>query len=149
MVSFLIAYASWSGNTQEVAELVEETLLREGMDVTVHRIGLGPVPDPRQFDAMIVGSFTWDKGATPDEVKDFVLDVGYKPDNVYVFGTGDTQFGGDDLFCNAAVKLAKFYASRMAPLKIEQSPRGAQEQTVIDWAKGVLQQWKHSHALKC
>ena len=26
MVSFLIAYATWSGNTQEVAELIEETL---------------------------------------------------------------------------------------------------------------------------
>ena len=27
MVSFLIAYASWSGNTQEVAEMIEETLV--------------------------------------------------------------------------------------------------------------------------
>ncbi|MBD7985229.1 flavodoxin [Sporosarcina sp. Sa2YVA2] len=148
MVSFLIAYATWSGNTQEVAELVEETILREGMDVTAHRIGLDPMPDPRQFDAMIIGSFTWDKGATPHEVKDFVADVGYKPDNVYVFGTGDTQFGGDELFCNAAVKLAKFYESRIEPLKIEQSPRGTQEKTVIDWSKGVLQHWKHLHALK-
>ena len=25
MVSFLIVYASWSGNTQEVAEIIEET----------------------------------------------------------------------------------------------------------------------------
>lgn len=148
MVSFLIAYASWSGNTEEVAEIVEETLLSEGMKVTVHRIGIGPMPDPRRFDAMIIGTFTWDKGSTPDEVKDFVADVGYKPKNVYVFGTGDTQFGGDYLFCHAAVKLARFYESAITPLKIEQSPRGTQEKKVIEWSKGVVQHWQHLHALK-
>ncbi|WP_147056717.1 flavodoxin [Sporosarcina luteola] len=148
MVSFLIAYASWSGNTEEVAEIVEETLLTEGTDVEVHRIGLGPVPDMRRFDAMMIGSFTWDKGATPEEVKDFVADIGYKPKNVYVFGTGDTQFGGDALFCHAAVKLARFYESTYKPLKIEQSPRGIQEKKVIEWTKGVVQHWQHLHALK-
>ncbi|MCM3709433.1 flavodoxin [Sporosarcina luteola] len=149
MVSFLMAYASWSGNTEEVAEIVEETLLAEGMDITVHRIGSDPVPDPHRFDAMIIGSFTWDKGSTPDEVKDFVADIGYKPRNVYVFGTGDTQFGGDELFCGAAVKLARFYESKYEPLTIEQSPRGTQEKKVIEWSKGVVQQWQHLHALKC
>lgn len=92
---------------------------------------------------MIIGSFTWDKGATPDEVKDFVADVGYKPANVYVFGTGDTQFGGDALFCNAAVRLARFYESNYEPLKIEQSPRGSQEMTVVKWTEGVLKHWLH------
>ncbi|MFC5589381.1 flavodoxin [Sporosarcina soli] len=144
MVSFLIAYASWSGNTQEVAELIEETLTSNGITVTTYRIGGGiAIPDPRQFDAMLIGSFTWDQGATPDEVKDFVADIGYKPDNVYVFGTGDTQFGGDALFCHAAVKLARFYASGYEPLQIEQSPRGVQEEKVIEWSKGVIQHWNY------
>lgn len=147
MVSFLIAYASWSGNTAETAELIEQTLVAGGASVKMHRIGTGPVPDYREFDAMIVGSFTWDQGSTPDEVKDFVLDVGAKPDHVYVFGTGDTQFGGDELFCNAAVKLARFYNSAFEPLKIEQSPRGAQEIRVTAWAEGVLDQWRHLHEL--
>lgn len=143
MVSFLIAYATWSGNTQEVAELIEETLTRKGIEVVSHRIGVGRVPNPREFDAMIIGSFTWDKGATPDEVKDFVADVGYKPANVYVFGTGDTQFGGDALFCNAAVKLARFYESNYYPLKIEQSPRGTQAIHVVKWTEGVIKHWLH------
>ena len=65
---------------EEVAEIIEETLLAERI-LTSQRIELesGPIPNPRRFDAMIIGSFTWDKGATPDEVKDFVADVGYKP----------------------------------------------------------------------
>ena len=143
MVSFLIAYASWSGNTAETAELIEQTLQAGGATVRMHRIGTGVVPDYRDFDAMVVGSFTWDQGSTPDEVKDFVLDVGAKPDHVYVFGTGDTQFGGDALFCNAAVKLARFYNSALEPLKIEQSPRGAQESRVTKWAEGVLDHWRN------
>ncbi len=141
MVSFLIAYATWSGNTQEVAEIIEQTIKDKEISVETFRIGGGVMPNPRDFEAMIIGSFTWDKGATPDEVKDFVADVGYKPDNVYVFGTGDTQFGGDALFCNAAVRLAKFYESKYAPLKIEQSPRGKQEADVADWTEGVVKNW--------
>ncbi|HJF30384.1 MAG TPA: flavodoxin [Sporosarcina psychrophila] len=143
MVSFLIVYASWSGNTQEVAEMIEETLVSENIDVVTYRIGGGTIPNPRHFDVMLFGSFTWEQGATPDEVKDFVADVGYKPDNVYVFGTGDTQFGGDTLFCHAAVKLARFYGSTYEPLKIEQSPRGVQEEKVIEWSKGVIRHWKN------
>ena len=143
MVSFLIVYATWSGNTQEVAELIQETLATENLEVTMYRIGGGVIPNPREFDAMLLGSFTWEQGATPNEVKDFVADVGYKPDNVYVFGTGDTQFGGDALFCHAAVKLARFYGSTFNPLKIEQSPRGVQEGKVIEWSKGVLEHWKN------
>ncbi|MEK4405964.1 flavodoxin [Sporosarcina sp. FSL K6-6792] len=143
MVSFLIVYASWSGNTQEVAEMIEETLVAENIAVTTYRIGGGVIPNPRDFDAMLLGSFTWEQGSTPDEVKDFVADVGYKPDNVYVFGTGDTQFGGDALFCHAAVKLARFYASPYEPLKIEQSPRGIQQEKVIEWSKGVIRNWKN------
>ena len=143
MVSFLIVYASWSGNTQEVAEIIEETLVAENIAVTTYRIGGGVIPNPRDFDVMLLGSFTWEQGSTPDEVKDFVADVGYKPDNVYVFGTGDTQFGGDALFCLAAVKLARFYASPYEPLKIEQSPRGVQQEKVIEWSKGVIRNWKN------
>ncbi|MGM7634222.1 flavodoxin [Bacillus sp. Hm123] len=142
-MSFLIAYASWSGNTEEVAELIAEQLQNQQFDVTLYQIGTDPVPNVRAFDALFLGSFTWDRGSTPDSVKDFVAEVGYKPQHVYVFGTGDTQFGGDELFCHAAVKLARFYESRYEPLKIEQSPRGQQEKKVLEWTKGVTQHWKN------
>lgn len=134
----LICYASYSGNTKEVAEMIAKELSYCLWDVHMYRIGSGPIPDPARFDLMIIGSFTWGKGATPEIVKQFVYEVGYKPANVFVFGTGDTQFGGDNLFCKAAEKLAMFYNSPLAPLKIEQSPRGSQEINVIQWTKGVI-----------
>src|SRR5690606_6769602 len=138
MVRILICYASFSGNTQEVAKIMMDKLTLDGHEVSLYRIGSGQIPDPRQYDVMFLGTFTWGKGATPIDVKDFVYELGYTPPNIYVFGTGDTQFGGYQLFCYATVKLAKFYQSTYPPLKIEQSPRGFQEIKVIEWTEGVM-----------
>src|SRR6185312_636207 len=101
-----------------------DKLCEDGIHVEEHRIGIDPPVDVSTFDYLFIGTFTWDYGCTPDEIKDFVLDVGYKPDNVAVFGTGDTQFGGEDDYCKAVDKLATFYNSKWEGLKIEQSPRG-------------------------
>lgn len=135
----LIAYLSYSGNTEEIAVYLEDYLNRAGYDVDMYEIGFGIIPDTKQYDRIFLGTFTWDLGSTPDEMKDFVLDVGYKPDNIAVFGSGDTQFGGDDLFCRAVDKLATFYNSKWPGLKIEQSPRGYQEQFIEQWLEGVLE----------
>lgn len=129
----LIAYATYSGNTKEAAELIADFLEEAGHSVSFQWIGGEPVHDVSGYDALILGSFTWAEGSVPEEVKDFILDVGYKPPNTFIFGTGDTQFGGDALFCRAAVKLARFYESPLPPLKIEQSPRGGQEGNVREW----------------
>jgi len=135
----LIAYLSYSGNTKEVAEKICGKLKEDGFRVDTHRIGIDPPVNVADYQYVFIGTFTWEMGATPDEVKDFVLEVGYKPDNVAVFGTGDTQFGGDELYCKAARKLATFYNSRWPALKIEQSPRGSQEQLIDQWVEGVLE----------
>jgi flavodoxin I len=134
----IIAYLSYSGNTKEVAELIESRLLEEKISVEMHRIGIDRPFDPEDYDYVFIGTFTWATGSTPDEVKDLILEIGYKPDNIAIFGTGDTQFGGDNLFCKAAIKLAKFYNSKWEPLKIEQSPRGSQETMIDEWIEGVL-----------
>lgn len=139
----LIAYLSYSGNTKEVAEIIAEQSRSDGMTAEMHRIGIDPPIDASEYDYIFLGTFTWDMGRTPDEVKDFVLEVGYKPEHVAIFGTGDTQFGGDMLFCKAADKLTTFYHSRWPGLKIEQSPRGSQENEVKKWVEGVLHDVKN------
>lgn len=142
MLKALIAYLSYSGNTEEVAELIRSGLRKDGADVEMHEIGIDPPIDAARYHYIFLGTFTWERGSTPDEVKDFVLEVGYKPDNVAVFGTGDTQFGGDDLFCLAVKKLAAFYDSKWPGLMIEQSPRGEQEHDVKRWLEGVFDNGK-------
>lgn len=138
----LIAYLSYSGNTKEVAEYIEDYLATERFHVDMHRIGVDPPVDVSTYDYLFIGTFTWDYGSTPDEVKDFVLEVGYKPDNVAIFGTGDTQFGIESDYCVAVDRLVTFYESKWPGLKIEQSPRGYQERNIEKWLEGVLENVK-------
>lgn len=134
----IICYLSYSGNTAEIAELIKAKLEKESILIDTHQIGIDLIPNLAEYDYIFLGTFTWDVGSTPDEMKDFVLEVGYKPSNIAVFGSGDTQFGGDELFCRAAERLANFYESKWPCLKIEQSPRGSQEKSVEHWVEGVL-----------
>ncbi|MBR3381188.1 MAG: flavodoxin [Bacillus sp. (in: Bacteria)] len=135
----IIPYLSYSGNTKEVAELIEEQLLEHRIEVDMHRIGISPPFHPEEYDVIFLGTFTWDYGRVPEDTKELIWEIGYKPDNIAVFGTGDTQFGGDDLYCAAVDKLTKFYHSKWPGLKIEQSPRGSQEEKVKAWVEGVVQ----------
>ena len=136
----IICYLTFSGNTQETAEIIKEELTKRNINTAMYEIGFGQIPSLDSYDYIFFGSFTWEQGSTPDEMKDFVAELGYKPSNVHIFGSGDTQFGGDDLFCAAASKLAKFYNTNSEPLKIEQSPRGRQEQTIIKWVDEITKE---------
>lgn len=138
----LVSYLSYSGNTEEVAQLIGQHLSAEGFCVDFCDIGMEQPSNLSIYDYIFIGTFTWAEGQTPIEVKDFVYHIGYKPDNVAIFGTGDTQFGGEKMFCLAVDKLAKFYESKWPGLKIEQSPRGFQEEKVQQWLEGVLQHAK-------
>lgn len=138
-MKILIAYLTYSGNTEEIAQHIENRMLHEGASVDMHEIGIDLVPDVQQYDYIFLGTFTWDYGATPDEVKDFILEVGYKPESIAIFGSGDTQFGGEDVYCKAVDKLVTFYGSKWDGLKIEQSPRGSQEECIDQWLEGVLE----------
>lgn len=135
-----IAYLSYSGNTQEVAEFIQERLISRGCSVDMHRIGIDAPIDPSGYDIVFLGTFTWENGRTPDEVKDFILEIGYKPNNIAVFGTGDTQFG---YYCGAVDRLVNFFNSKWSGLKIEQSPRGSQEQLIDYWLRGVMERVRH------
>ncbi len=141
----LICYLSFSGNTKELAEMIEAQISND-FEVDMYEIGFGIIPDLTQYDFILFGSFTWDKGSTPDEFKDFILDTdGYKPSHSFVFGSGDTQFGGDELFCNAVTKLHKFYDAHIYPLKVEQSPRGSQESLVEEWTIKIREWEVHEY----
>src|SRR5699024_12416020 len=97
-MKILIAYLSYSGNTEEVAELIETRLRENGISVDMYEIGFGIVPDVKEYDFLCLGYFTWDYGGTLDEVMDFILEIGYKLENLAVIGTGDIHFSGVIVF---------------------------------------------------
>lgn len=148
-MNVLVAYHSFSGNTEEMAEMIQDRLEFLGCRPEVYEIGRGAYfPDLSHYDVVMLGTFTWDLGGTPADVKDFVADVGYKPNHIAVFGSGDTQFGGDELFCLAVTKLTRFYNSPWEGLKIEQSPRGSQERKVTSWVDGIVESERNNRSIK-
>lgn len=125
-----VIYATMSGNTREVAELIAAEAKAELVPMSA------TPPDLSGYDLLFIGSYTWGQGETPDIVKDFAIGLGYKPDHVAVFGTGDTQW---TYYCGAVDRLAKFYESKYPTLKIEQSPRGHQASIVTEWTREVIE----------
>ncbi|MCG3024108.1 flavodoxin domain-containing protein, partial [Escherichia coli] len=71
MNKVLLAYASMSGNTEAIADVIEEVLVEEKL--TVNRLEVFDLTpeDIRDFDYIILGSYTWGDGELPDEFLDF------------------------------------------------------------------------------
>lgn len=142
----LVAFTSYSGNTKEVAEIIADHLETNGHNVKM--VWSDDVSDILfegcdEFDYYIFGTFTWGSGELPVEWSSVNLLSYLKGKPVSVFGTGDTQFGGDRLYNNAVyilmdeLQLAGMDVS-IQELTIEQSPRGSQEQEVREWTDGII-----------
>lgn len=135
----LIAYVTYSGNTEEIADLIEDELVKRQIEVDSYDVSYDQMDmDLEQYDLVFLGTFTWDYGSVPEEMVAFLHEVQLKTNEVAVFGSGDTQFGGEDIYCRAVETLSAIYKSNWKGLKIEQSPRGSQEGLISKWLERVL-----------
>ena len=138
----LISYLSYSGNTEEIAELIRVGLETYGYETEMRFIEGDKTIDYVDYDLLFIGTFTWGQGSVPDEIVPFIRRIKGNPTNLYVFGSGDTQFGGDTLFCRAVDLIRNYVGCEYPGLKIEQSPRGSQEALVKEWLEGVIKDAK-------
>lgn len=142
----LLAFASLSGNTREVASLIRARCEAMGHDVDwldvdaddVAAVLAGAAPT-----LCLLGSWTDNAGRTPTEMKDCVAALRDRfglplPFPVAVFGSGETQWG-EEYYCGAAHRLARFFGSPYPVLEIEQMPHGANDtHTIHHWTDTVL-----------
>lgn len=139
MMKCLIAYVTYSGNTEEIADLIEDELVKRQIEVDSYDVSYDQMDmDLEQYDLVFLGTFTWDYGSVPEEMVAFLHEVQLESNEVAVFGSGDTQFGGEDIYCRAVEALSAIYKSNWQGLKIEQSPRGSQEGLISKWLERVL-----------
>lgn len=144
-IRILIAFASLSGNTREVARVVRAGCERAGYPVTWVETDIQTLrqaaPHPHH-DLYLLGSWSDNAGRTPPEMKRFIADlvdaVGGKPAHVAAFGTGETQWG-EEYFCGAVHRIARFFDSPYPPLAIEQMPHGERDaRAIAAWTERVL-----------
>lgn len=95
-----IVYASLTGNTEEIADIVAEALENEDLDVEINECTQVDAEEFLDADICVVGTYTYDEGRLPDDIVDFYedlksLDLSGK---VYgVIGSGDTFY---ENFCS-------------------------------------------------
>ena len=90
-----IVYASLTGNTEEIADVVAEALENLNIDITVDECTQVDATEFEEADICVVATYTYGDGELPDEIVDFYeelqeLDLAGK---IYgVCGSGDTFY---------------------------------------------------------
>ncbi len=133
MSKILILFASMSGNTEDIANLVAEGMREEGMDPIIKEVMSNPsANDLLEYDGIVIGSYTWGDGELPDDFLDFYEDmdgINLSGKKAAVFGSGDHAYPE---FCAAVdtfqKKLQECNATIVQEgLKIEMSPSHAEK----------------------
>ncbi|MGT2784373.1 flavodoxin [Streptococcus merionis] len=106
-----IVYASMTGNTEEIADIVSNKLEELGVDVETNECTTVDADDFLDADLVIVATYTYGDGELPDEIVDFYedllqLDLSGK---IYgVCGSGDTFY---DEFCKSVDEFDAAFTS--------------------------------------
>lgn len=140
MAKWLVAFASMTGNTEEIAELIVEGITQSGHEVDLKSVTDCNAADVLDYDGFMIGVYTWGDGELPDEFLDFYeeldeLDLSGR--RAAVFGSGDTSY---EQFCKAVDLTAEKLQERGAEvspetLKIEYSPLEQEKETCRDFGK--------------
>src|SRR5690625_5028303 len=97
MKPILLIYASLSGNTEMITDIIAEHLRYLGHEVDIKAFDFDELL-PEQFhdySAIVVGTYTWDGGQLPYEVEDFYIDLAegtIKGQTVAVYGAADSCY---------------------------------------------------------
>lgn len=106
-----IVYASLTGNTEEIADIVAEALEEQGIEVEVNECTQVDAADFLEADICVVACYTYDDVELPDEIVDFheeLLELDLTGKIYGSTGSGDTFY---PFYCRAVEDFDKAFAS--------------------------------------
>lgn len=124
MGKILVAYASTTGNTELMAEAIADHLNDHQHEVVIKSFDFDPiyVDEIAEYDAVLIGTHTWDDGSLPYEVEDFyddLEDVDITGKIIGVFGSADSFYdnygGAIDLIADRVQQLG----AKLLPLRLK------------------------------
>lgn len=119
-------YASTTGNTEALAEMLYSIFLTKSVDITIFRIEEFPYSDLSRYDAVAIGTYTWGQGEIPKELSRLYQafeSIGKKDMISAVFGTGDSFYPD---YCGAVDRFRDMlyvHTNLAATLKVELTPQ--------------------------
>ena len=105
-----IVYASMTGNTEEIADIVGNKFEEMGHTVDIDECTTVDATDFEDADVAIVATYTYGDGDLPDEIVDFyedLADVDLEGKIFGVVGSGDTFY---DYFCKSVDEFENQFA---------------------------------------
>lgn len=139
-----VVYASMSGNTEAIADIIAAKLREQNHEVILNDIlNIQSATELLNYDLTFIGMYTWGDGEYPDECLDIIeeieqLDLEQHP--FAIFGSGDTSYPE---FCGALDQLYKLIEAQggtlvAAPLKIEFNPEPKDEAEIKQFVMDAL-----------
>lgn len=133
-MNVMIGFVSMSGNTEDIVHLLQSELEQKGCIVHIQELDRLYPSDFSQYDAVLLGSYTWGDGDLPYEAEDFLEDLADSDLNGLAaasFGSGDRDY---PKYCAAVDLLEQTLRSAGATitapgLKIEFDPDTPEKQT--------------------
>lgn len=146
-MKLLIGYVSMSGNTEDIANLIRHTWQDAGHDVSISDdLESLRIEQFAEYDAVILGTYTWGDGDVPYEAEDFVYDLEESSLNglpCAAFGSGDTDY---PKYCAAVDTVEQAFQTAgghvlVPALKIEFDPdTDEKKEACFTFANTFLQQ---------
>lgn len=140
-LSVAIVYASVSGNTKELAEELYQILTMKSVNISIYRIEDFSVFDLCNYQAVVIGTYTWGNGEIPKEMRQLYQafeSINRKEITTAVFGTGDSFYPN---FCGAVDQFRDMlyvYTNLAATLKVELRPQEQDLQRCEKFVKAML-----------
>lgn len=143
-----IVYASWTGNSEEIAEYLNSCFKKLNVESSVHECQQVDAKIFLKSDICVVSTYTFgSRGDLPDEIVGFYFDLEKLDLTGKVFGacgSGEEFYG---YFCKSVDDFDKQFEKTGAvrgaePLKIELNPDEEGEKRIDAFAKSLLAAWE-------
>lgn len=140
MSSIIIVFASMTGNTEEMADLIADGIREAGVEPVVKNVVDASGSDLTEYEGILLGAYTWGDGDLPDEFEDFyeeMDDLDLSGRKSAVFGSADSsyaQFG--KAVDTLEEKLAELGAEKVLDgFKVELNPSADEKQRLKEFGK--------------
>ncbi|MRG87566.1 flavodoxin domain-containing protein [Salinibacillus xinjiangensis] len=140
-----IVYTSVTGNTEGLANRIAQQFERCQCEVEEYRVEEFLLEWVKDFDILVIGTYTWGNGEVPEKMKPLLRDLQRLelPHLVTgVFGTGDRFFphfcGAVDHFKNVLMNRTKLAVT----LKVELFPQKQDETKCLKFVEKCMMKMK-------